>query len=119
MDDALGMYAVRLPCYGNCRRCVCAIVGDPPSGGVSVELGWASAMAKPVLIVLSSSGGHTPLIAGLDTVTRASYLDDPGRWDAAFGQRVIGSLTVVLEAPEVEASSEVRGGSVGRMASGG
>ena len=64
------------------RQCdvVCAIVGDPPSGGVAVELGWASALGKPVLLVLSPSASCSPLIIGLGTVTRVDQLDQPSLW---------------------------------------
>jgi nucleoside 2-deoxyribosyltransferase len=82
---------------------VCAIVGSPPSGGVSVELGWASAMLKPVVVILSPTGGHTPLIDGLGAITRTAYLEDPCEWDAGFRRRVLDAVTGIRAAPHVGA----------------
>ncbi|SHF58711.1 nucleoside 2-deoxyribosyltransferase [Streptoalloteichus hindustanus] len=48
---------------------VCAYLGTPPSGGVCLELGWASAMHKPVLLVLDDGARPSQMIEGLATVT--------------------------------------------------
>jgi nucleoside 2-deoxyribosyltransferase len=61
---------------------MCAIVGEPPSGGVTVELGWASALGKPILMVLAPQARCSPLITGLGTVTRVEQLDQPSAWSA-------------------------------------
>jgi nucleoside 2-deoxyribosyltransferase len=62
---------------------VCAVVGHPPSGGVAVELGWASALAKPTVLVVSPQSPCSPLIFGLGTVTRVQQIDEPVTWDGA------------------------------------
>lgn len=71
---------------------VCAVVGSPPSGGVNVELGWASAMSKPILIILSTKGDHSPIVSGLGTIARVAYLNEPGQWDVNFRAGVADSL---------------------------
>lgn len=62
---------------------VCAIVGQPPSGGVAVELGWASALGKPTLMVVSPGAARTPLLTGLGTVTPVEQIDEPISWHPA------------------------------------
>jgi nucleoside 2-deoxyribosyltransferase len=59
---------------------VCAVVGAPASGGVAVELGWASALGKPVMLVVPPGDGCSPLILGLGTVTRTESADEPDEW---------------------------------------
>lgn len=44
------------------------------SGGVHIELGWASALRKPVTIFLEESYQYSPLILGLGKVTETLYL---------------------------------------------
>ncbi|MFG2134826.1 hypothetical protein ACGFNV_44755 [Streptomyces sp. NPDC048751] len=47
---------------------MCVIAGDPPSPGVMVEIGWASALGVP--IVLLQEGDSLPaLLAGIHEVT--------------------------------------------------
>ncbi|MFF3766421.1 hypothetical protein ACFYYR_20385 [Streptomyces sp. NPDC001922] len=47
---------------------LCVIVGDPPSPGVMIEMGWASALGVP--IVLLQEGDSAPaLVAGIGEVT--------------------------------------------------
>jgi len=59
---------------------VCAVVGHPLSGGVAIELGWASALGKPTLLVVPPGDPGSPLITGLGMVTRTRYLDEPDAW---------------------------------------
>ena len=53
--------------FAEMRACdlVCAFLGSPPSGGVYIELGWASALGKPVLLFADEGTFRTPLIDGL------------------------------------------------------
>ncbi len=55
---------------------VCAVIGQPPSGGVAVELGWAAALRKPSLVILQSEGSCTPLIHGLPSIVHAEFLEE-------------------------------------------
>lgn len=94
---------------------VCAVLGSPPSGGVTVELGWASAMAKPVVLILSPGGSHTPLVSGLGAVTPTAYLDEPADWDATFRSEVLDALERVRVLPAVLSGKEdPHAGYVGR-----
>jgi hypothetical protein len=52
------------------------------SNGTSVELGWASAMGKPIVIVCDSAPKYSHLIIGLDAIARVVKVDI-GRPDLA------------------------------------
>jgi len=94
---------------------VCAVLGSPPSGGVTVELGWASALAKPVVVILSPGGSHTPLVSGLGAVTPTAYLNEPDRWDSTFFSEVRDALERVSALPAVvPGDEEAHAGYVGR-----
>jgi nucleoside 2-deoxyribosyltransferase len=54
---------------------VVAVLGEPLSGGVAVELGWASAFTKPVVLVGARSGARSPLVAGLGTITPVTVVE--------------------------------------------
>ena len=45
-----------------------AMPGNPPSGGVHIELGWASALNKKIVLLLRQEGKYSPLITGLNQV---------------------------------------------------
>lgn len=45
------------------------------SAGTSVELGWASAMGKPIVLVCDPAPIYSHLVIGLDVVTRTSKVD--------------------------------------------
>jgi RNA polymerase-binding transcription factor DksA len=49
---------------------IIAIPGDPPSGGTHVELGWASAMGKPIILLLEEDGKYSPLVLGLAQISK-------------------------------------------------
>ncbi|KAA1248596.1 hypothetical protein F0Q45_19695 [Mycobacterium simiae] len=53
---------------------VVAVLGNPPSLGVAVELGWASALQKPILIIGTATDASS-MFAGLDRVTSARLID--------------------------------------------
>jgi nucleoside 2-deoxyribosyltransferase len=98
---------------------VCAIVGSPASGGVAVELGWASALAKPVLVVKAPDSACSPLIDGLGSVTRAAFVDDDGEWGEEFFGAVVAGMAEILGADPVmstvdSAESAFVGSSEGR-----
>lgn len=71
---------------------VCAYVGNPPSMGVHVELGWASAMGKPVLLLTEPGLAYTPLLLGIGGVTRAEILPLMGRGLAEMAPTVCERL---------------------------
>ncbi len=46
-----------------------AFPGNPPSGGVHIELGWASALEKRIILLLEENGTYSNLVLGLNTVS--------------------------------------------------
>jgi len=53
---------------------VIAFPGDPISGGVHIELGWASALNKKIVMFLKDGVEYSPLILGLSTVTETDTI---------------------------------------------
>ncbi|MFH1917083.1 MAG: nucleoside 2-deoxyribosyltransferase [Nanoarchaeota archaeon] len=51
-----------------------AIPGNPASGGVHIELGWASALNKRIILLLENNKHYSNLVEGLGTVTNVSYI---------------------------------------------
>ena len=51
-----------------------AIPGNPPSGGVHIELGWASALNKTVIILLEPGKIYSNLILGLGELTLVKFI---------------------------------------------
>lgn len=45
-----------------------AYVGSPLSAGVSLELGWGSALRKPIVLLVDEAITHNPLIATIEQV---------------------------------------------------
>lgn len=76
---------------------VCAVVGSPPSSGVAVELGWASAFGKPIVVVDHQHSGCSPLILGIDSITSAYHLLVPEWWDEEHLASIV-ELTLSLAA---------------------
>jgi nucleoside 2-deoxyribosyltransferase len=83
------------------RACdaVCALVGAPPSGGVAVELGWASALAKPCLLMLHPAAMPSPLIAGLGSVTVVDRIAEPNDWSLVETNRVADRVIALSRPP--------------------
>lgn len=53
------------------------------SDGTCVELGWASALGKPVVLVTGDLRSYSHLVAGLDNVTTVSVVDSAELQDRA------------------------------------
>lgn len=83
------------------RECTlfCAVLpvgaGGVPvhSAGTAVELGWASAMGKPVVLVRDMAAEYSHLVAGLDAVTELRHVDIN---TAALDEAVIGAIADLL-----------------------
>jgi hypothetical protein len=87
---------------------VCAVIGSPASGGVAVELGWASAMRRPVLMIMPANAACTPLIKGLGCVTLVKCLVEPPVWHSAFYRAAcmaIADLSATLDRRAIEPDS--------------
>jgi nucleoside 2-deoxyribosyltransferase len=68
--------------FAGVRTCdaLLAYLGGPVSEGVLVELGWASAQGKPVILLLEERREYSPLVMNLDALVRSHklYLDEIG-----------------------------------------
>ena len=53
---------------------MCVIPGIPNSGGVHVEIGWASANKKPLKIFLRNDYSYSPMVTGIHCLTQADYI---------------------------------------------
>lgn len=93
---------------------VCAVLGDPPSGGVLIELGWASAFQVPCLIVLPTNRLITPLVKGLKTLVAADYVTEPSVWDSDAVHDIVGRALSLLSHPGPSATP--KGGSANEPA---
>lgn len=57
------------------KKCdlLCVIPGVPASGGVHVELGWASANNKSIEMFLNKKAKYSPMVTGLGELTNVNY----------------------------------------------
>ena len=53
---------------------VCVIPGVPNSGGVHVEIGWASANKKKMKIFLKKDFPYSPMVTGIHCITETDYI---------------------------------------------
>ena len=51
-----------------------AFPGDPVSPGTHIEIGWASALNKPMVLLLEPECRHADLVTGLATVAPVTYV---------------------------------------------
>ncbi|WP_431982938.1 nucleoside 2-deoxyribosyltransferase [Streptomyces qinglanensis] len=51
-----------------------AVPGHPASPGTHVEIGWASAFGKPIVLLLEQERDYTFLVQGLHTVATVEYV---------------------------------------------
>ena len=49
------------------------IPGNPISGGVHIELGWASSLKKDIHIFLEKKKKYSPVLMGLNALTKITY----------------------------------------------
>ena len=61
--------------FGTIKKCdlLFVIPGVPASGGVHVELGWASANKKDIEIFLNKNSNYSPMVTGLSEITNVHY----------------------------------------------
>lgn len=57
------------------KKCdlMCVVPGVPASGGVHVELGWASANNKDIEIFLNENNNYSPMVTGLSEISNVQY----------------------------------------------
>lgn len=51
-----------------------AIPSNPPSGGVHIELGWASAIKKEIILCIKKTGKYSPLVQGLHKISNSKTI---------------------------------------------
>ncbi|MEU1377430.1 nucleoside 2-deoxyribosyltransferase [Streptomyces triculaminicus] len=66
-----------------------ALPGSPASPGTHIEIGWASAFGKPIVLLLERGRDYTFLVQGLHTVATVEYV---------LHTDVAGALTAVDKA---------------------
>jgi nucleoside 2-deoxyribosyltransferase len=76
---------------------VCAHLGNPPSLGVQIELGWASSLRKPMLILTDDEARYSPLLWGLARLTETTFFPLAGRSLSAAAGDVCDALDKVVE----------------------
>lgn len=52
---------------------ICMVPGIPYSGGVHVELGWASANKKKIRMFLKNNSFYSPMVTGIKCLTDTKY----------------------------------------------
>jgi nucleoside 2-deoxyribosyltransferase len=52
-----------------------AFPGEPASPGTHIEMGWASSLGKPVILIVDGLESHSFLVRGLHTVATTQYID--------------------------------------------
>lgn len=62
------------------------------SMGVGVELGWASALQKPIILLLDKTKRYSPLTASINTITNGSTI-----WYKTNKMSLLPSIQTVLE----------------------
>lgn len=63
---------------------VISFPGSPISGGVHIELGWASAMSKKILLLLNENQLYSPLVLGLHTICDTEVIEYVDVFDSNF-----------------------------------
>lgn len=81
---------------------VCAIIGDPPSPGVMIELGWASAQRRPVMVLIEEGQSVPALVAGIATVTPAVIRTLPAQWTPEALKEIRDELASMAACPPAD-----------------
>ncbi|MFC5909665.1 hypothetical protein [Streptacidiphilus monticola] len=70
-----------------------AYIGSPLSAGVGMELGWATALRKPVVLLVDQAVSHAPIIQTLEEVSPVLPLEFDTHWSAeALRHAVVTAL---------------------------
>ena len=67
---------------------VCIIPGIPHSGGVHVEIGWASSNKKKMHIFLNKNCSYSPMVTGLKSLTDANFY----YYESEFSDELIDAI---------------------------
>ena len=67
---------------------VCVIPGVPNSGGVHVEIGWASANKKTLKIFLKKDYSYSPMVTGIHMLTSTDYI----YYNVDYSEELVGLI---------------------------
>jgi nucleoside 2-deoxyribosyltransferase len=95
--------------WAELRRADVVVAFPRKSGGVHVELGWASALSKPIVIVLEPAGGDSPLVTGLGMVTRVELIRSPALLEAAVAGVLVDHVAAAVRALAGDAPAATNG----------
>ncbi|WP_181727517.1 hypothetical protein [Streptomyces sp. PT12] len=87
---------------------VCAYLGSPVSAGVAVELGWASLLRKPVVLAHDRGATVSPMLRGLDSLTRVTRIVLPRGLDEAGARELAEATDRLAEAALADGASPWR-----------
>lgn len=78
---------------------VVAVPGPPASLGTHIELGWASALGKPVILLLERGEDYAPMLYGLRYITPTSIVQtDDGHFEmSALDEALFSAMTSTVE----------------------
>jgi len=85
-----------------------AFPGSPASPGTHVEIGWASALGKPIVLLLEERGDYAFLVRGLHTVTNVNYITISVGEDIA--ERVAAAVRAARRLPAKTPPTDGRSG---------
>lgn len=68
---------------------VVASVTSPLSSGIALELGWASAMRKPIVLLVDRSIAHNPLVTALEQVCPVLALTYDTSWSTTALRHIL------------------------------
>ena len=75
---------------------IVAIPGSPASGGVHIELGWASAFSKKIILLLEKEKNYSHLAHGLRQIAEVHYLWFDKIEDIVESEGALDSLEALL-----------------------
>jgi hypothetical protein len=84
-----------------------AYPGDPASPGTHIEIGWAAAFGKPIILLLEEGASYAFLVRGLHAVADVTYVrysrvDSAGDGGGTFEDEVVVVVNEVLERAATE-----------------
>ncbi|WP_306747963.1 nucleoside 2-deoxyribosyltransferase [Saccharothrix yanglingensis] len=70
-----------------------AVPGPPASLGTHIELGWASALGKPIVLLLEKDEDYALMVYGLRHITRTAIVETiGGRFDRAAFEDALSAV---------------------------
>ena len=76
---------------------VIVIPGSPISGGVHVEVGWASAFKRKMILFLKKGENYSPMITGLSAICDVDYIYYEGDFTEDLYKKIIDNINKYRE----------------------